>query len=485
MATSDTLLVTVDGLRYDRLSGNGYERETTPRLDEVARHGASCETTMATGTGTLLSFPGILTSSYPLMYGGYARLTDDRVPIASVFRSQGYATLGVNTNAQLHPTFGWDRGFDVYVDNGETFVENPVGEFSPDDEPNSDNTVGSLLERAKTGVYRRLDNEGLLYRALESAYRRIDGRDLPHPDAATVVDTVADAVDRLPDDDPSFVWVHFMETHSPYLPPAEYRDKFLRRPLSEGEIWRLNDQLHEQPERLTDDDVACISDLYDASLRYLDDQIDRLLREIDLDEDRCLAVTSDHGEEFREHGGLTHCSQPYDEGIHVPLLFDFPRVETNDVRGVTSTLDIAPTLVDIATDADDLPDEFYGESLAGVLTGADSLPEDRVAVAELASNPRHDPRDIDPNSRITGCRTTDWKYATSVDPDQPDLLFDLTTDPGEQENIADEHPEVVARFDQMVTRHYDRPAYTEYDLEFYDDVSDVENRLEALGYVEE
>lgn len=486
MSQPDVLLITIDGLRHDRLSTNGYDRPTSPTLDSISESGGECTTAMATGTGTLLSFPGILTSSYPLMYGGYAQLTEDRVPIASAFRREGYTTIGVNTNAQLHPSFGWDQGYDVYLNGDEEFVNEPVGEFSEESgEYTTQSPATGALEKLKTVTYQTLDNEGIAYRSIEAIYRRVNGRNLPHPDADDVVDTAVEASGKLPADRPSFLWVHFMETHSPYLPPESYRKQFLREPLSEGKIWQLNDQLHEQPDRLTDEDVGLISDLYDASLRYLDDELGRLFEELNVEENMCLAVTADHGEQFREHGDLTHCSQPYEEGIHVPLLFDFPERNLSDIEAVTSTVDIAPTLLEAAIDDVDLPEKFFGRSLVGALEGDGSLPKERTALAQLASNPRHNPRDIDPNSRTTGCRTEEWKYATSVAADKPDLLFHLPEDPGERHNVIEEHPDVVERFDALLEEHYQLPAYTEYDLDLDIDVSEVEDRLEALGYVEE
>jgi arylsulfatase A-like enzyme len=384
--------------------------------------------------------------------------------------------------------FGWDRGFDVYVDGSDVFVNKPVGTFAADSQDDNQSRVGAAVESVKTTVFRTLDNDGFVYRSLESAYRLVDDRSLPHPDATAVVDTVVDCWKKLPDDRPTFLWVHFMETHSPYLPPPEYRERFLSESLSEGDIWRLNDLLHEQPDQLTDEEVRSISDLYDASLRYLDDELDRLFAALGLNDgwgETCLAFTADHGEQFREHGGLTHCPQPYEEGIHVPLLFRLGERTLSDVTEITSTLDIAPTLLEAALGDVETPERFWGQSLVGTLNDTESLPGGRVVFAELASQPRHSPRDIDMITRRTGCRTRRWKYVTSVDPDSPTLLFDLEEDPGEQNNVADEYQEVVKRFERLVEDHYDALAYTQYDLEIDTDVSEVQDRLRALGYVEE
>lgn len=339
MSHPNVFVVSADGLRYDRLSHSGNDKPTSPRLDELAAVGAVCWNTIATGTGTRTSFPGILTSSSPLMYGGYAQMTKHRVPISTVFQSRDYVTLGVNTNAQLHTGFGWDRGYDVYYDSEQVIVNTPVGDFERSDETDGDDAgsfVDRNLETLKSEVYQRLDHDGIPYRFLESTYRTVGGRDPPHDRAEDAVDRLLSFVDRTPDDEPLFVWIHFMETHSPYVPPKEYREQFLSADISERRIWEINDSLHTEPETLTDEEVAIISDLYDASLRYLDDQIDRLfdgLAERGLWDDSVVTFTADHGEQFREHGEMIHCSEPWEGGVHVPLLVRNGDEELQESRG--------------------------------------------------------------------------------------------------------------------------------------------------------
>lgn len=490
MNAPNVLLITVDGLRYDRLSCSGYDRATTPTLDSVVDEGAACSNAISTGTGTLLSFPGILTSSYPLMYGGYAQLSEDRATIAEAFSEHGYATVGVNSNANLHPRFGWDRGFDVYIDGTETVVNAPIGGFESADGNSAqeeDPLLGSMVDDLKTRVYQTLDHDGFLYRMVESAYRRAVNRELPHPEAETVVDEILGAVEMLPEDRPYFLWAHFMETHSPYLPPKSYREQFLSEPPSEGNIWRLNDHLHEKPGTITDAEVELISDLYDASLRYFDDELDRLFRELGLQSewgDTVFAFTADHGEQFREHGELTHCSEPFEEGVHVPLCFKLGETEARDVDGVTSIIDVAPTVLEAAIDDPDPPDQFHGRSLVGALTGTEPVDGGRTVFTQQASDPQDGPRDIDLEKRITGCRTVEWKFITSRNPNRGDKLFHLPSDPGEQENVVHEWPDLVDEFKAEIRAHYDTPPYTGYGLESAVDVGDIDERLEALGYVQ-
>ncbi|MBX0303035.1 sulfatase [Haloarcula salinisoli] len=487
MSRPHVFLITADGLRYDRLSHSGNDVETTPTLDKLANSGAVCHNTIATGTGTRTSFPGILTSSYPLMYGGFSQMTRHRLPISELFQERGYVTLGVNTNAQLHTRFGWDRGYDVYYDSEQTTVNNPVGAFTqPDDDTDDEQSfIDANLEELKSEVYERLDHDGALFRTLETAYRQIEGRTPPYDRAVETVDRTLSFIDQAPDDEPLFVWIHFMETHSPYFPPGDYRTKYLSERVSDGRIWRLNDRLHTEPDSLTEAEVSIISQLYNGSLRYLDDQIGRLfdgLRERDLWDDSAVAFSADHGEQFREHGELTHCAKPYEEGVHVPLLFRIPDEHLTDIDGVTSTIDIAPTLLDIAFDDPRPSEKYHGQSLVPVLGGEAEIDGDRAVFSQDASEAG---RETNLAHRITGCRTADWKYITSVQDDFETLLFALQSDPGEQENVVADHPDVRDAFADRVERHYQQSAYTDYEIADAVDTGHVSERLQALGYLDE
>jgi arylsulfatase A-like enzyme len=440
---------------------------------------------MVTGTGTRKSFPGILTSSYPLMYGGYAQLTDHRTPLSSVFQSRGYTTLGINANAQLHSRFGWGRGFDVYFDSEQTVIDTALGAFdSAADTGAADSPLRRRFDSLKSTVYERLDQDGRLYQALEAAYRRVESRAPPHPTADAVVDRTLSFVDKAPDDRPLFVWVHFMDTHSPYVPPTEYREAVDAPDVSDRRLWRLNDRLHTNPGQLSDEDVAIISAMYDASLRFLDAELGRLidgLADRGLWENARVAFTSDHGEEFREHGGLTHCTEPYEEGAHVPLLFKFGTDSLTDLDAVVSTVDIGPTLLDATFEDPTVPERFHGRSLVPALRGTGRVPEDRTVFIQ---NANRGGRDVDLSTRITGCRTAEWKFITSRDPTVSTKLFHLPSDPHEQTNRAETDPDRVETFETVVQDHYDQPAYTDYTIEGAVETGTVGERLEALGYID-
>jgi arylsulfatase A-like enzyme len=480
----NAILITVDCLRYDRLSVFGYDRPVSPCMDALAEEGAFCHESIATGPNTRTSFPGILCSSYPLMYGGYAQLTGAREVISERFQDRGFRTVGVNTNTQLHSRFGWDRGWDIYYDSESTFVHDSAVELGDDQAATSQSRTDDYLESAKAKIYDTLDQDGLTYRLVESIYRRIGTRSPPHDSAVQAVDRTFEFLDALPGEKPLFLWVHFMEPHSPYVPAATYRDEFMADPISEGDMWRINDKVNTHEEDATNREIDIVSDLYDASVREVDDQIGRLidgLRDRGYWDDSAVLLCGDHGEEFHEHGTLAHGGRPYDELIRVPLIARLGDENIAFPDGVTSTIDIPPTLLDATFDDSEMTEKFHGISLCPILRGEKPMPENRTVFSQIASGGW---RKIDLDNRITACRTDDWKFITSVREDDSDELYYIPEDRYEQENVADGNPDEVELMTERVEDHYGLDAYELYTIEDAVEPDHLGDQLEALGYVE-
>jgi arylsulfatase A-like enzyme len=194
-----------------------------------------------------------------------------------------------------------------------------------------------------------------------------------------------------------------------------------------------------------------------------------------------VTFTADHGEQFREHGEMTHCSELWEEGVHVPLLIRNCDEDLQDVERVTSTIDIVPTLLDAAFDDPEFPDKYHGLSLLPALRGDEELPTDRAVFSQSAAKTG---REIYLDHRLTGMRTDRWKSITSVSDAVETKLYDLNADPGEQENVADHHPDLVDEFQETVDKHYQQDAYTLYDIAEAVDTGAVGDRLQALGYLD-
>jgi arylsulfatase A-like enzyme len=333
---SNIVLVTVDSLRADHLGAYGYDRDTSPVIDDMADGGLSFDA-YANSHWTRASFPSIITSTYPLEYGGFEYLSDSRVTVGEAMQAAGHRTAAFHSNLWLSRDYNYDRGFDHFYDSKS--------------EP-------SLLSRLRTFVKLRLDEDGVVYRALQWLYDTTEekaGVDVgqTYRDAETITDRAIEWLDGVDGEDDVFLWVHYMDVHHPYVPHERAADELgLDLDLSEREAVKLRRKMLEDPDDLTDGEFQQLVDLYDAEIRYTDRHVGRLRDAVGLD-DTAFVVTGDHGEEFGDHGGFSHNPSFYDEVLHVPFVVDGAgRVDATAETGFQSEelelLDTAPTVCDLA-----------------------------------------------------------------------------------------------------------------------------------------
>ena len=449
----DIVLVTVDSLRADHVGWHGYERDTTPNLDELAADGRVFSNAFAHACSTRPSFPSILTSSYALAHGGFERLADERTTLAEILSDGGYRTGGFHSNLYLSADFGYDRGFSTFFDS---------------------RTDPSVTAKARNFVKRTLDSDGLLYRTLQAAFDATEkhaGVEVgsAYVEAAELTDRALKWVRNGDDGVPQFLWVHYMDVHHPYVPPAEHQRRFRDEAVPEREAVQLRRKMLESPDELSGEEQATILDLYDAEIAYVDSQVERLLKGIRWarGEVPVVAFTADHGEAFGEHGGYSHGATFYDEVLHVPLvLADGDGSERID--DLVGLLDLAPTLVDCA--GLEQPAAFEGTSLL-----ADDFSRSDV-VAEWADT------DPEADARRFAIRSADWKYVRMEG--GAERLFDLTADPEERTNLVDDEPAVAADFRGRLEAHRERLAAADGDVGTVEMDDDVAERLRLLGYQE-
>src|SRR5262249_3841559 len=156
-----------------------------------------------------------------------------------------------------------------------------------------------------------------------------------------------------PDGRPFFLWLHLMDTHSPYYPCEEAFRLLSEAPVSVARAVYLNSAWQRgglKPGRYAGHKTEIVT-LYDAAIRWADAQVERLvdrLRPFGLWDDCVFVPTADHGEEFLEHGGRFHSSaKATEELIRVPVLLHTPESNVGVRRPAPfSLLDLAPTLLD-------------------------------------------------------------------------------------------------------------------------------------------
>jgi len=324
----NVVLVMVDTLRADHMSLYGYSRATTPFIDELAAEAVVFDRARSQAACTFPSVNSLFTSRYPFDFNvqgeGQMGIPPEYPTIAEILQAQGYHTIAVSaspivrsTPSKENPNAGFGAGFEVF------------------DESCLWGSAACVNARALK----------LLGNARE----------------------------------PFFLYLHYMDPHGHYAPPAAYQKQFAGPYdgydfIAAGDHNPIGEMIYgDGPELdITDRDVQHLIDLYDDEIRYFDGEFARLidfLREDNLLDRSLLAFTSDHGEEFLEHGHVGHCRGVWDTLTHVPLLVRFPELDGGSrVDNAVQLIDVVPTMLDeLGIDTTAIP--FEGTTLRMLFEG--------------------------------------------------------------------------------------------------------------------
>src|ERR1035437_3704142 len=347
------LLVTIDTLRADRLGCYGYSKIETPNLDELARKGTLFEDAVTPTPLTAPSHASMFTGLYPNAHkvrdtGGFILHSPHRT-LAEILRQQGRDTAAFVGSSVLKKQFGFNAGFAVYDD------EMP--------KPDPGKMAGEYAERRGGGGVDR----ALSWLGSQSGK-------------------------------PFFLWVHVFDPHSPYDPPAPFREKYRGR-------------------------------LYDGEVAYTDQQLGRLFAAVTAKApagNTLIAVLSDHGESLAEHGEYTHGVFLYDSTLRIAFLLGGPGVPARlRVKAQVRTIDLFPTLLELM--GGKAPGGVQGTSLAPTFTGKPVASGSYLETLYPKINLGW--------AELRGIRTNLWKYIQAPKPE----LYDLVKDPGETTNVIGDH----------------------------------------------
>jgi arylsulfatase A-like enzyme len=404
-AAPNILLVVIDALRADHLSSYGYSRQSSPAIDRLAAEGALFEQAFSTSSYTLPSHASLVTGQYPYQNGvewGNSHHWSHHVTLAELLEARGYRTGAFSGNTYW---FSREHGF------GQGFLH-------------FEDFFHSIADRMLRTAYGRL-----LYTKVLSQFGY---EDIPARKHAT--DTNAAVLRWLARDDghPFFVMINYMDVHDPYLPPQPYRSRFSTQPAPGGLI---NWELH-VPESLTPDQLQSEIDAYDGAIAYVDDQIGALvaaMRRQHQDRPLLVVVTSDHGEEFAEHGGFLHGGHLYREAIHVPLVVWLPgRVPAGTrVSRPVSNASIPATILDLIGAA---PAPPLAPSLKRLWTDDHADQDWAFPLSELMQRPWEEERMPvhDGSMRSVVAPSLHFIDHTKFGPQ----LFDWVSDPRETRDLA-------------------------------------------------
>jgi arylsulfatase A-like enzyme len=308
------LFIVVDTLRADHLPGYGYQKGKTPHLEAFARDAVRFEQAFANASWTRPSFASMLTGRYASSHGVMSKeaaLPDAAVTLAESFKQAGYVTGGVVTNFNVAPFFNFQQGFDEYV------------YITPDFLFGASDTAAKL---SLVQIVRRVDE------TLRGKLNRVKPGSTYH-DAETVNAELENWLARA-GQGPWFLFAGYMDPHDPYF----------EHPYNGFGYSRA---AHVKPQPHEADRLRA---LYDGEITFWDEHFGKLVQKLKakgLYDDLTIVVTSDHGEEFMDHGGFWHGTTLYDEQIHVPLFVKLPKGERagSTVSHWVESVDIMPTLL--------------------------------------------------------------------------------------------------------------------------------------------
>jgi arylsulfatase A-like enzyme len=399
-AAGNVLFIVVDTLRADHLPAYGYERGATPHLDAFVTDAVRFDQFFANSSWTRPSFASILTGRYASSHGVMSKadqLPDAAVTLPEALADAGFYTSGFVTNYNVAPYFNFQQGFDEY-----TYLE-------PEFVLGADDAAAKLLLVQ------------FLRQSIEKAYARM-GRVDPgsaYQDAETVNREIVAWLDHAPEA-PWMVFAAYMDPHDPYY----------EHPYSGSGYARA---AHQNPRP---EEAPRLRELYDGEITYWDEHFGRLVEDLKsrgLYDDLTIVVTSDHGEEFHDHGGFWHGTTLYDEQLRVPLFVKLP----GNARGGTSvrhwaqTIDLMPTLL-----------QQLGVPVPEGVQGVDIFEgSDRLFAEES-----HEGNVLSAVRERTGTDEHKLITANAGNPrGLPEIeVFDVIEDPGEQHDLSTERHELTS-----------------------------------------
>lgn len=434
----NVILIVIDALRADHLGCYGYERETSPRLDELAGEGVIFKHCYSQSSWTKPSVASILTSLYPSRHGttlhGQA-LPENVVTIAEVMSEQGFLTYGFVTNPNLKKIFNFDQGFDFFDDR-------------------------LLEDKFYYGVLRQLGQKPPYFLRLFTNRFNTHVRDNARLANNFIIPWLREYQDQN-----FFMYLHYMDPHRPFIPPAPYNKMF---PYVRG-----------------DKDSRMLS-LYDGEIRFVDTEIGNLIDELKalrLFAKTLLIITSDHGQAFGEHGDYGHGRTIYQNQLQVPLLGRGPGNFSGgrQIAAPVKVLDLVPTILDFLDIESDV--DWEGSSLLPLIENEKS---------EETGKPIFLEENLDGNYILSGViKNNEWKHILTeksalrdVTKEGREELYNLVQDPQESNNLVDREPEMLETMRNYLIGFKNRlPAQERNPSQVKIDPETI-RQLRALGYLQ-
>ncbi|HYB99001.1 MAG TPA: sulfatase [Candidatus Limnocylindrales bacterium] len=460
----DIVVIVMDTVRAASMSAYGYDKPTTPTFDELAKDGALFLDATSPSTWSLPSHASLFTGVYPSVHGADSdhRYLDDTYPtLAQILADIGYDTLAFTANPWISDHLGLTRGF-AWSDESWRRASSGRAFFF----------IFRLLDRLGFGAD---DKGGALVASNFEQWSAARPRDAA----------------------PAFVFLNFLEAHFPHHQlPKEFLSRFTQR--SSAELHEHSTALFATqfgaplPPAQVAATIEPAREMYDAGVLYTDHLLSRVveaIRKRGMLDSTLLVVLSDHGELLGEHGEFGHGLTLYEPGIRVPLLLRYPRkIQGARVELPVSTAGVHATVLDVVG----IPPRSK-LSVGSLLPAVEGRVAGTPVICERAAMPDGGGGRTDPlaqgDARMRVYRAGTHKLVQTSSGHA--AVFDLSSDPGEQRDLASSQPnkvtEMTAELDTWraalgipaldAAGHAGKPVPQDLDPA-------AKERLRALGYVE-
>jgi arylsulfatase A-like enzyme len=432
----NVLLVTIDTLRADHLGIYAYMRNTSPRIDALGRQGAVFDRAYTYWPKTRGSMAIMLTGRRPSQ-NGYSKahplLLDFNPTLASVLKEAGYATAAAVDNPNVAAANGYAKGFDTYRETWE------------------EEALATEMDRTRA-----------------------------------ITETAVAFLSKARKERPFFLWLHYVNPHTPYTPPPPYDTAFLDASARTGPRLRTVPGLHggipKQWAVPGQDRLGYYVSQYDGEIAAVDEHVGRVmdaLRDSGAAGRTVVILTSDHGESLGEHGYyFDHGEDLFEPSLAIPLIVVAPALEPGSrVDAFASTLDVVPTVLDAVKVS--YPPELAGTSLLPLARGEGAGP-----ARLFAQNDRNLSATWNRRYKIVATPVADGRRLA---------LYDRAQDPGETRDRSRALPEELRVQTRELEQHQERAdrewsatrRLTEGAAGEPPMSADACEKLKALGYVQQ
>ncbi len=394
---TNVIVISIDTLRADHVGCYGYERPTSPTLDNLASEGLLFEDVMSTSPWTLPAHGSLLTGLYPNRHGlkSYNNpLPNSVVTLSEILSKHGFSTAAVVNSFYVSHRYGFNRGFDDFI-------------YVPG--------IANLRVTSKVG------DEALKCLTKYSSK-------------------------------PFFIFLHYFDVHSDYCSMPWYEELFVRpyHGIANGTTKQLM-SFRRGEINLNQTDAMHLIDLYDAGIRQMDNEIARILsflKSRKLLGKSLIVITSDHGEEFLDHGGVLHSQTQYQELLHVPIIMCGPGIpRSKRLKNIVSLVDVMPTILSLLCVPK--PSSLDGFDLSPLWQQSASQLPRRYLFAEASKDSvTPDQHNIKYDIKRA---VRDPRYKLHYDRLTEEIkMYDLQNDPLEKIDVASQHPSLLdSMFSQL------------------------------------